>query len=283
MSGTQELKHSNLLFKEIHNQQIILGDCLEIIKSIQDSIIDLVITSPPYNLGVKYNEYNDNKGESEYLNWLHTIFLQIKRVLRDDGSIFLNIGASNTKPWIPFDVAQRLRGLFTLQNRFMWVKSISIDERTYGHFKPINSQRYTNHNFEDIFHFTKNGDVKLNRIAVGVPYMDKNNLNRKKDSLDLRCQGNCWYIPYETIQAKNQKGGHPAIFPRALVERCIKLHGYNKDTIACDPFLGAGTTLVVTKKLGIRGIGIELDEKYYDYSSERLQNTKKDSAKALHQ
>jgi len=269
-STGQEQKSTKLFKKEMGNQQIILGDCLEALKNIRDKTLDIVITSPPYNLGIKYNSYNDNKSEANYLAWLHSIFTQIKRVLRDDGSTFINVGCSNKNPWVSFDVAMTLRDLFILQNRFIWVKSVSIDNLTHGHFKPINSKRYTNHTFEEIFHFTKKGDVKIDRTAIGVPYMDKNNLERKKNSIDLRCRGNCWYIPYETITQKSQKGEHPAVFPKQLVEWCIKLAGYNNDTIVCDPFLGSGTTLLVAKRLGIHGIGIEIDKKYFDYSCRRV-------------
>ena len=112
--------------------------------------------------------------------------------------------------------------------------------------------------------------MKLDRTAIGVPYMDKNNLKRKKDTTDLRCRGDSWHIPYKTIRSKRQKGNHPAVFPEELVEWCIKLAGYNNDTVVRDPFLGSGTTLVVAKRLGINGIGIEIDTKYFEYSCRRL-------------
>jgi len=112
--------------------------------------------------------------------------------------------------------------------------------------------------------------VKLDRLAIGVPYMDKRNIARKTDSHDLRCRGNCWYEPYKTIRSKSQKGYHPAIFPEKLVESCVKLAGYNNETVVCDPFLGSGTTLVVTEQLGIKGIGIELDEDYLNYAEKRI-------------
>lgn len=266
----QGQKSTKLLRQEIDNQQIILGDCLEVLKNIQEKTIDIVITSPPYNIGLKYNSYQDKKDGNEYLEWLYEIFAQIKRVLRDYGSVFLNVGSTSKNPWLSFDVAGILRKLFILQNRIIWVKSISIGERTFGHFKPINSDRFINQTYEEIFHFTKNGHVKLNRTAIGVPYMDKNNIKRKADSCDLRCRGNCWHIPYETINRISQNGEHPAVFPKQLVEWCIKLAGYNKDTVVCDPFFGSGTTLVVTKRLGIKGIGIEIDTKYFEYSCRRL-------------
>jgi len=256
---------------EIDDQIIIQNDCLKELKNMPDEFIDIFITSPPYNIGLKYNTYQDKKDGNVYLEWIYEIFIQIKRVLRKEGSIFLNVGSTSVNPWLSFDVADRLRELFVLQNRVIWVKSISIKERTYGHFKPINSGRFTNNTFEDIFHFTKNGDVKIDRTAIGVKYMDKNNLKRTNKHIDLRCRGNTWYIPYKTICSKSRKGNHPAIFPEELVEWCIRLAGYNQNTNVYDPFLGSGTTLAVTKKLGIKGIGIEIDKEYVDYTYRRLR------------
>ena len=200
----------------LNNQTIIQNDCLKVLEGMLDKSVDIFVTSPPYNIGVNYKTYKDKKDENEFLEWLYKIFTQIKRVLRKDGSVFLNIGSTSINPWLSYDVANRLRQLFVLQNRFAWVKSISIGERTYGHFKPINSGRFTNNTYEDVFHFTKDGNVKINRTAIGVKYMDKNNLKRNNNQIDLRCRGNCWFIPYETIRSKVQKGNHPAIFPEKL-------------------------------------------------------------------
>ena len=255
---------------KVDKQTVVLSDCLQALVELPDRSIDLFVTSPPYNIGIKYGEYKDNKPYHEYLMWLHQVFYQAKRILRDEGSIFLNIGNTNRNPCLPLDVAGALRDLLVLQNRIIWVKSISINNTTYGHFKPINSERFVNNTYEEIFHLTKNGSVKLNRIAIGVPYVDKNNLKRKSDSLDLRCRGNCWHIPYDTINSKRQKGNHPAVFPEQLVEMCIKMAGYDSETVVCDPFLGSGTTLVAAKRLGLKGIGIEVDKNYFDYTCKRL-------------
>jgi len=248
------------------NLSVYLGDCCQILTELPDRSINLFVTSPPYNIGINYGAYQDNKPMEKYLADLYQLFVKVKRVLRNDGSVFLNIGSTNRHPYLPFDVASCLKDLFILQNRITWVKSISIGDTTHGHFKPINSPRFINHTCEDIFHFSKNGAVRLDRTAIGVPYMDKNNISRKADSNDLRCRGNCWFIPYKTIRSKKQKGRHPAIFPEKLVESCIKLAGYDSDTVVCDPFLGTGTTLMVAKRLGIKGIGIEIDENYFDYA-----------------
>lgn len=262
------------------NISIIEGDCLKVLGKIESNSVDLIITSPPYNLKIKYNQYKDNKKREDYLEWTNEYTIELHRILKGEGSYFLNFGTSNKDPWIAIDVANIVRKIFVLQNNITWIKSISINEKSYGHFKPINSFRFTNHLFENIFHFTKTGNVRINRKAIGVPFADKSNLKRtwnkngrnNRNREDLRCRGNVWFIPYDTIQNKDQKGKHPAIFPEKLVEYCIKLHGFSKNTLIIDPFLGTGTTLVVAKKLNLNGIGIDIDQYYINYARERIRN-----------
>ena len=120
------------------------------------------------------------------------------------------------------------------------------------------------------FHFTKFGRVQLDRLAIGVPFKDKTNIARRGHKRDKRCAGNVWFIPYKTVQSKAQKFYHPAGFPVALPERCIKLHG-KESAVVLDPFLGSGSTLVAAIQLGCSGIGIEIDTKYAQISTARLK------------
>jgi site-specific DNA-methyltransferase (adenine-specific) len=168
------------------------------------------------------------------------------------------------------EVCLCLRDLFVLQNDIVWVKSISIGDNSWGHFKPINSGRYLNHCHESIFHFTKSGDVQIDRLAVGVPFVYKSNITRwKSNKSDKRCGGNVWFLPYTTVKSKDQKYNHPAGYPVSLAEKCISLHGI-ANPVVIDPFLGSGTTLEACKKLSCSGIGIEIDNEYCKISSERL-------------
>lgn len=271
--------------------QFILGDCLESLKDIGDKSITTVVTSPPYNIGLKYHKYKDKKPRDQYLEWIYDIFVELKRILKDDGHIFLNMGYTNRDPWISMEVALKLKDLFVLQNNITWVKSISIGEDegdTHGHFKPINSDRYINVTNENIYHFTKTDKIKINREAVGVPYKWKCNLIdrktgkpriNKKTGLpveDKRCKGNSWFIPYDTINSKKERGSHPATFPEKLVEHCIKIADV-KEGIILDPFIGSGTTVRVAKKMSdtiegynLSGIGIDIDEKYIEYCKESI-------------
>ncbi len=131
---------------------------------------------------------------------------------------------------LPHEIVFQFRDLFVLQNTIHWIKSIAIDDRTFGHFKPISSKRFLNDCHEYIFHFTKTGRVEIDRLALGVPYQDKSNIARWSHTRgrDKRCRGNTWFIPYETIQSREKERPHPATFPVQLAEWCIKLHGVSR-------------------------------------------------------
>jgi site-specific DNA-methyltransferase (adenine-specific) len=253
-------------------QRIICGDCLRVLPGLGAETVDVVVTSVPYNLGIKYRTYQDDLPREQYLKWLGEVFMHIKRVLKNDGSFFLNVGYSNVDPWISVDVAGVARPMFVLQNRIVWVKSITVGGQTAGHFKPINSGRFLTPTCEDVFHFTKNGDVQLDRLAVGVPYADKTNVVRWRRATDLRCRGNSWFVPYETVTSGDQKGRHPAAFPVELAEWCIKLHGVKPGMTILDPFVGIGSALVAAKRLKVDGIGIEIDPAYVAFAMERIEN-----------
>lgn len=255
----------------IGDQRVVVGDCLEVLRSLPESSVDVIVTSPPYNIGIAYNSYKDRLPRADYLAWLTKVGRELQRVMRPDASFFLNVGGTGSDPWIVMDVANAFRDIFILQNHIIWVKSVSIGDDSVGHFKPISSYRYLNNNHESLFHFTNNGQVEIDRLAVGVPYKDKSNIGRWEHAKqDRRCAGNTWFIPYETVRSKAQKFNHPAGFPVGLPERCIKLHGA-KTAMVLDPFAGAGTTLVAAHRLGAKGIGIELDRCYAEAAIARLK------------
>lgn len=260
--------------------ELIQGDVIECLRNLPDKTFKCIVTSPPYNLGMDYGVGVDDKKPMErYLEWIASVFHECKRVMTDDGSLFVNVGYSSTEPWIAMDVAHTLRKEFVLQNQITWVKNISVRDQSYGHFKPINSKRFMNVTNESIFHFTKTGNVPIERLAIGVPYMHKSNLHSrseaKKDIVkpDVRCRGNTWFVPYETIQNnKKEKGGHPASYPIELAELCIKVSlGDSTDAKILDPFLGTGTTLVAAERLGFTGTGIDINPEFLTFARTRLR------------
>src|ERR1700746_3308525 len=127
-------------------------DCIKGMSRLADESVDLVVTSPPYNLGIRYRKYSDRQDRQSYLNWCGKWAAQIGRVLKPSGSFFLNIGAAPSNPMLPHEIVFQLRDFFVLQNTIHWIKSIAIDNRTFGHFKPISSKRFLNDCHEYIFH-----------------------------------------------------------------------------------------------------------------------------------
>jgi site-specific DNA-methyltransferase (adenine-specific) len=139
-----------------------------------------------------------------------------------------------------------------------------------GHYKPINSDRFLNDCHEFVFHFTPRGDARLDRLALGVPYQDQSNVTRWKTGNEgVRCRGNTWFIPYETIQRRDRDRPHPASFPSKLPEQCLRLHGLERISLAMDPFMGLGSTAVACARLGIDVLGVDLDESYLELAVER--------------
>ncbi len=248
-------------------------DCIKGMNGVLEAnSIDIIVTSPPYNIGVQYKTYKDKLKYDEYLKWMLEFGKACKRVLKENGSLFFNIGDKATDEFKAFETARQISERLRLQNTIHWVKSIAVPEHkiNIGHFKPVNSRKLLNNCHEYIFHFTKNKNVNIDKLATGVPYADKSNIDRwnhGKSNGDKRDRGNIWFIPYKTVQSEKE---HPASFPEQLPEMCIKLHGHNQNTVVLDPFLGSGTTCVVAKKLGCKFIGFEIDPHYAKISRDKL-------------
>ena len=252
--------------------RIFCTDCLEgMERHLPADSVDVIVTSPPYNIGVDYASHEDDMPFEAYLDWMERLGRACSRVLKPDGSMFFNIGDRPSDELRSLQVARRLTDSFRLQNTFHWIKSIAAPEKgvNIGHYKPVNSGRYVNNCHEYIFHFTPSGEVELDRLAVGVPYGDKSNIGRwDKATRDVRCRGNTWFIPYNTVQSSKP---HPAAFPRKLAEMCIRLHGPAEGAVVMDPFMGTGTTAVAAARLGCRWVGFETDASYVELARERLE------------
>jgi site-specific DNA-methyltransferase (adenine-specific) len=226
-------------------------------------------------LGIQYRSYDDGRPREEYLQWTSEWVAATAHVLAENGSLFLNVGAKPTDPWTALDVAQAVRPHLHLQNLIHWIKSITIEadaagakaglsrDLSVGHYKPINSERFLHDCQEFVFHFSHHARTPLERLALGVKYQDASNVGRwQRAGGGVRCRGNTWFIPYETIQSRDRDRPHPATFPPKLPEYCIRLHGRTRVHVALDPFLGLGSTAVAAARMNVGFVGIELDEHY---------------------
>jgi site-specific DNA-methyltransferase (adenine-specific) len=209
-----------------------LGDCLDVLRSMTPGTISVIVTSPPYNLGVRYRSYDDTLPRDRYLSWTGEWIAAAAQALDPARSLFLNV----------------------------------------GHYKPINSDRFVNDCHEFIFHFSPSGRTPLDRLAVGVTYQDASNVARWRGAArNLRCRGNTWFIPYETIQDRDKDRPHPATFPPRIPEYCLRLHGVSRVQTALDPFLGLGNTAIAAATVGVDFIGIEIDQHYLQEAISRVK------------
>jgi site-specific DNA-methyltransferase (adenine-specific) len=253
-------------------------------RRIRPGTVDVVVTSPPYNLGIAYRSYGDARPRDEYLAWIGSLAAAVDRALADDGSFFLNVGSPPRDPWLAWDVARAAGAPFVLQNVVHWVKSIAIDRASagraaglardlaVGHYKPVHSDRYLHGAHEYVFHFTRRGDVPLDRLAIGVPYQDASNVTRWRGAAGgLRSRGNTWFLPYPTIRFRARDRPHPATFPPELPEWCIRLHGLERTRLVVDPFVGIGASAVAAARLGRPFVGFDLDPEYLRVAAARVR------------
>jgi len=275
-----------LVFKPAQNAITLhLQDCVAGMRErLSDGSVDVVVTSPPYNLGIDYEGYDDTQTREEYLKWCCEWGAELCRVLSDDGSFFLNVGSKPSDPLVPFQLLNVMLQHFKLQNVIHWVKSIAIlktevgkypgvvKDVVVGHYKPIAGKRYLNDCHEYVFHLTKTGNTPLDRLAVGVPYQDRSNIARwAKSGKGVHCRGNTWFIPYKTILSRSKERPHPATFPIELPTRCIRLHGVDRVRLVMDPFLGIGSTAVACSRMKLGFVGFEIAQDYFEYSGERVR------------
>ena len=251
------------------------GDCLDYLKTIKEPTFDLVITSPPYNIGRNYNLYSDNK--SDYIDCLIKVFKEVCRCLNSNGHLFLNLSSTKNDPYAAYKVAEGIN--WKLQNNIIWCKAVEIDGYVRGYSTPTSSKRYLQNGWEHLFHFTKDGNTEIDLEASGVPYnTDYNNAarNEKRSGKNWRPTTTCWHITYKskaTKQITKEIAGekkHPAIYPKNLVEKCLKVSGIKKGVVL-DPFLGTGTTGLVAKEMNLDFIGIEIDKDYFNFSNSRIE------------
>ena len=212
----------------VHNEDCIAG----MLERLEPGSIDVVVTSPPYNLGTDYVGYDDSQARPEYLGWMGEWGRAVSQVLSESGSIFLNIGGKPSDPWGPFEVLFGASPLFRASERNPLDKvhrhrqgtcgrqgGIDRDFST-GHYKPINSSRFLNDAHEYIFHLTPRRMCRSIGLAIGVGYQDKSNVKRWNSArADLRCRGNTWFVPNRTIQNRSKDRPHPAAF-RSRFRKC---------------------------------------------------------------
>jgi site-specific DNA-methyltransferase (adenine-specific) len=217
--------------------QLLQGDCLEVMKEIPDSSVDMILTDPPYGINflspwTQNHDYIQNDSMSDWLELLPPMFTEFKRILTDTGVCCCCCGGGGKTPVTALFTIEAIKHLKLIQT-LVWKKFVGLGWR----YRPA---------YENIVVLAKNDNYN---------FFDTSN--------------NCSNVIEGINQVIPQEGEHPTVKPLALMERLIYIHT-QPEMLVLDPFMGSGTTIIACKNLQRNYIGIELEEKYYDLAKKRI-------------
>ena len=237
------------------------GDCIHEMKSMPENSVDCIITSPPYNFDMNYGQYDDDISWGKYFAWLKDVFCECFRVLKDDGRLIVNIQPLFSD-YIPTHhiISQKIMEIgFKWKAEILWEKNnYNCKYCSWGSWKSPSSP-YLKYTWEFV------------EVYVKKEYKH----HGKKENIDITDdEFKKFVIAKWSIapERKMKKFDHPAMFPEELPFRCLRLFTYKGDVVL-DPFMGAGTTGVVCKKIGRNFIGIEIDKKHFETAEKRIKET----------
>lgn len=242
-----------------------LMDCLQGMKSIEAESVDLIVTSPPYNVG---KEYEEVLTIAAYLSWMGQVIEECVRVLKPNGSMAFQLGNYVDKGRvIPLDCLlfeKFLSDGMIPRNRIIW---------TFGHGLHCKNRFSGRH--ETILWFTKSDEYTFNLDPVRVPQKypgKKHYKGEKKGELSGNPLGKNPSDVWEITNVKNnhpEKTEHPCQYPIDLVNRLV-LAMSNEGNIVLDPFMGSGTTAVAARNNNRQFIGFEIEQRYVEIANRRL-------------
>ncbi|ACN98523.1 modification methylase MjaVI (N-4 cytosine-specificmethyltransferase MjaVI) (M.MjaVI) [Sulfurihydrogenibium azorense Az-Fu1] len=246
-----ELIFSNDKIKLFHN------DFIEVDLSDYKGKVNLIITSPPYNVGIEYGKHNDAVNYEDYLSFTEKWLYKSYELLADDGRACINIPLDKNRNGLKpvyadfINIAKKVG--FNYQSTIVWNEQ-NVSKRTAWGSWLSASAPYVIAPVEMIVVLYKKQWKRINK--------GESTITREEF---IQWTNGVWNFSGES----KKRVGHPAPFPLELPKRCIKLFSY-KDDLVLDPFSGSGTTLIAAFKEERRAIGVEIDKNYIDLSVERL-------------
>lgn len=258
------------------------GKCEDLLNKLPDSSLQLIVTSPPYNIGKEYEKVLPIKN---YIDWQDSVIDLCIQKLKPEGSICWQVGNTidmETGEKLPLDVllfdSFKSRGLY-LRNRIIW------------HFEHgVNDKNRFSGRYETILWFTKSNDYVFNLDSVRVPqkYPGKKGYKGSKkgefscnplgknpsDFWEFEKETDVWDIPNVKSNHIERIGKHQCQFPVALIQRLV-LALSNENDLVYDPFMGLGTTQVASVLNNRRTLGSELSDEYFKIASWRIQEAER--------
>ena len=265
--------------------QVIVGDCVEVMSKLPENSIDLVLTSPPYSVGISYDTYNDNTTIDQYLDFSEQWLKASYRIMKDDGRICVNV---------PYEINLKERGgrifivseIWNVMKKigFNWFGIIGLEEDSPHRSKTTAwgswmspSQPYLYNPKECIIIAYKNSPKKLTK---GEPQWKGEPVEIEQEDGTIKKK-----VVYEEQDKKefmelvfgqwnyfaDTKSLTKATFSMDIPTKAIKILTYKNDVVL-DPFAGSGTSLVAAEILDRRWLGIELSPNYCQIARDRVQH-----------
>lgn len=230
---------------------IVLGNCIDKIKSIHSNSIDLIIADPPYNVGKDYGNDSDKQNFKEYIAFTKEWLKECHRILKQEGTIYIFIG---------FRYISYLYQILENDLKMNFINWIS-----WHYTQGIGKTKGFSPRHDDILMFSKSSNYKFNLDSIRIPQKYYRKINNMRGANP----GDVWEVSHIHYCQKNRQE-HPTQKPEALIERMVLASSNEKD-IVLDPFCGSGTTLRVCQQLNRNAIGIEINAEYVEQIKERLQ------------
>jgi len=237
--------------------RIVEGDARAVLDRLPAGVVELAITSPPYNVKIPYRGYTDDLPPEEYLRWLKGVWSSLYRVLTPGGRFVLNVAPTSIKNFQPIhhDLSRDLRDLgYIMRTEIIWYKQTMGRRTAWGSWRSPSNPHIVP-SWEYVLVFSKEqwrlpGDPS----AVDISARE---FERFSDGF--------WPIPPE-----RRRNGHPAPFPEELIERLVKFYSY-RGNLVLDMFGGTGTVAAVARRLGRHYLHIDSSHEYCRLAAERVR------------
>lgn len=240
--------------------RIIHGDALQTLASLDAGTAHLVVTSPPYNLGIDYKTHSDNLSDEDYLEWMGRVWGECNRVLCGGGRLCINIGENKrqniTQPTFSAFIQQCLGLGMLYRGMIIWNKNSAAKHCAWGSWKsPSNPHLVPRHEYIIVF---SKGEYRLRGRAADADISADEFMEYTRT---------VWEFGTES----RKRVGHPAPFPINLPARLIRFYTFRGQTVV-DPFAGSGTVGVACRMLGRRYILIDNCAEFCELAKSRVEN-----------
>jgi site-specific DNA-methyltransferase (adenine-specific) len=241
--------------------KIICGDCIEVLGKVRKPFADLIFADPPFNIGYKYDKYNDKVESANYLAWTKDWMVVCKKVLKANGSFYIAIGdeyVGNVKM-----IADGL-GLF-LRNWIIW-------HYTFGQ---QTKNKFARSHTHILYLVNDKKDFTFNDYAVRVPSDRQLIYNDRRANPAGKIPNDVW-TQFSRVCGtfRERTGWHPCQMPESLLKRIVAVSS-NRGDCVLDPFSGSGTTAAAAYQLGRSYVGIEISRSYVEKAEKRLAQLRK--------